>query len=107
MTAGRAPADWEAWEAADAAWLRRAWREVLPARWSSFLGDAARSDPARTFSYVNYLGETRGAGVEDVLLQLLLHSAYHRGQVATAVRAAGGTPAVTDFLHAARAGVLP
>ncbi len=106
MVEGRDPANWEEWESADLPWLRRSWREVLPARWSAFLGDAARSAPARTFSYVNFLGESGKGRVEDVLLQVLLHSAYHRGQVGTAVRAAGGEPAVTDFLHAVRTGAL-
>jgi uncharacterized damage-inducible protein DinB len=107
MTEGRDPDDWEAWEKADVPWLRRAWSEVLPDRWAAFLGNPVLSDPARTFSYVNYLGEAREARVEDVVTQLMLHSAYHRGQVGTAVRAAGGTPAVVDFLHAARNGLLP
>ena len=35
--------------------------------------------------------------IGDVLMHLLLHSAYHRGQVAAAVREAGGKPAVTDY----------
>ena len=106
MTAGRDPADWERWEHMDAAAVRRAYEEEVPARWASFLADAAASDPARAFSYVNFLGDTRSAGVEVVVLQVLLHAAYHRGQVATAVRAAGGEPAATDILVAARAGAL-
>ncbi len=108
MVAGRDPEDWEEWEKADLPWLRRAWREDLPARWAAFLADPALSDPARSFTYVNYLGKTnefKRAG--DAALGLLFHAAYHRGQVATAVRAAGGKPAVTDFVHAARTGVLP
>ncbi len=107
MTVGSDPPDWERWESMDAASLRRAWREEVPAAWTELLGDAALSATARGFTYANFLGETGRARVEDVLLQLMLHSAYHRGQVATAVRAAGGAPAVTDFLRAARTGVLP
>ena len=106
MTAGKDPADWERWESMDLAALQRAAREELPARWSGFLGDAGLSDPARRFSYLNFLGKPGEARVEDALLQLMLHSAYHRGQVATAVRAGGGTPAVVDFLHAVRTGAL-
>jgi uncharacterized damage-inducible protein DinB len=33
---------------------------------------------------------------------VLLHGSYHRGQIASAVRAAGGTPAYSDFIHASR-----
>jgi len=106
MTAGRDPGDWEVWENADAAWLRTAWREDLGARWAAFLANPDLCNPARAFTYVNYLGETHKVRVEDAVTQLMLHSAYHRGQVASAVRAAGGTPAVTDFMQAVRGGAL-
>ncbi len=36
--------------------------------------------------------------IRDLLTHLLMHSAYHRGQVAMAVRDAGGTPAATDYV---------
>jgi uncharacterized damage-inducible protein DinB len=106
MTVGKDPEDWEVWENADAAWLRTAWREVLGARWSAFLANAELCNPARNFTYVDFLGETRKARVEDAITGLMLHSSHHRGQVASVVRAAGGTPAVTDFLHAVRGGAL-
>jgi uncharacterized damage-inducible protein DinB len=35
-----------------------------------------------------------------------MHSAYHRGQVALEMRAAGHQPAYTDFIHAVRQGFL-
>jgi uncharacterized damage-inducible protein DinB len=34
----------------------------------------------------------------DVLTHVAMHSTYHRGQVASATRAEGGTPANTDFI---------
>jgi uncharacterized damage-inducible protein DinB len=37
-----------------------------------------------------------------VLLHVIMHSAYHRGQIAMAMRAAGQQPAYTDFIHAVR-----
>lgn len=37
--------------------------------------------------------------IRDVLTHLLMHSAYHRGQVAAAVREAGGKPALTDYVY--------
>lgn len=42
--------------------------------------------------------------VRDVLTHLLMHSAYHRGQVASHMREHGQTPAYTDFIHAVRQG---
>jgi len=106
MTEGTDPGDWETWENAGPEWLRTAWREVVAARWSAFLADASLSDPARGFNYVNHLDQALKARVQDVVIQLMLHSAYHRGQVASAVRAAGGKPAVTDYLHAVRSGAV-
>jgi uncharacterized damage-inducible protein DinB len=44
--------------------------------------------------------------VGDILTHVVAHSAYHRGQIAAAVRAAGGAPAYTDFIHAARRGLV-
>jgi uncharacterized damage-inducible protein DinB len=106
MTVGRDPEDWQKWETADLAWTRRCWQEEVPQRWASFLGYAAHADPERSFSYVNFEGKSFTAKVEDAVLQLMLHGAYHRGQVATAVRAAGGEPAVVDYIRAIRSGAI-
>jgi uncharacterized damage-inducible protein DinB len=95
------------WPQEDAASLAHAWKDELPACWSSFLADTARSDPARTIAYTNSRGQSFRSGVRDVLIHVLLHSAYHRGQVASQVRAAGGEPANTDFIHATRSGFIP
>jgi uncharacterized damage-inducible protein DinB len=38
----------------------------------------------------------------DILTQLFGHSLYHRGQIASLVRAAGGEPAATDFIFWSR-----
>jgi uncharacterized damage-inducible protein DinB len=35
-------------------------------------------------------------------MHVIMHSAYHRGQIAADTRAAGFTPAYTDFIHAIR-----
>jgi uncharacterized damage-inducible protein DinB len=94
------------WPGDDLVTLRRAWADALPALWASFLADPTRSDSARTISYVNSKGERWTSTVEDVLLHVVIHSAYHRGQVAAAVRAAGGEPAVTDSVHATRTGLV-
>ena len=94
------------WPGEGVAALRAVQRGDLPARWASFLADPRLSDPKRTIEYVNSKGERWTNSVEDVLLHVFLHSAYHRGQVATHVRAAGGEPAQTDYVHAARTGVV-
>jgi len=39
-------------------------------------------------------------------MHVIMHSAYHRGQIATDMRAAGLTPAYTDFIHSIRRGFV-
>ena len=36
--------------------------------------------------------------LEDILLHVVLHAVYHRGQVATLLRQAGETPIATDYI---------
>jgi uncharacterized damage-inducible protein DinB len=56
--------------------------------------------------YRNTKGELWSSRVEDVLTHVVFHSAYHRGQIALQMRAAGATPATTDFIHALRQGLV-
>src|SRR5579862_6615650 len=71
--------------------------------WRRYLeqGEAALAKEVR---YKNSKGESWNSRAEDILLHVITHSAYHRGQIATAMRAAGHEPAYTDFIHAARNG---
>ena len=52
--------------------------------------------------YTNSAGagfrSTRG----DILLQVMMHGSYHRGQIAASVRAGGAEPAPTDYIAFAR-----
>ena len=53
---------------------------------------------ARAVAYRNSAGQAFESTVEDMLLQLLLHGAYHRGQVALLLRDGGAEPAATDYI---------
>ena len=75
-------------------------------RWEDYLDDLAPADLDREIEYVNSKGEPWKSKVGDVLTHVALHSTYHRGQIASHVRASGGEPAYTDFIHAARRGLL-
>jgi uncharacterized damage-inducible protein DinB len=44
------------------------------------------------------LGNVGPATVGDSIIQLALHTSYHRGQVALRLREAGGEPPLTDFI---------
>ena len=49
-------------------------------------------------SYANTKGQTFDNSVAEVLEHILMHSMYHRGQIAILVKSEGGTPAVTDYV---------
>jgi len=78
----------------------------LEERWEDFFDDLEGVDLDRAIEYVNSKGERWSNAVGDVLEHVLLHSAYHRGQIAAQVRAAGAEPAYTDFIHAVRNGQI-
>jgi len=47
---------------------------------------------------VKRLGSVGPATAGESILQLVLHTAYHRGQVSGRLREAGGEPPLTDFI---------
>lgn len=78
-------------------------------RWPALLAAlAAEGDGAlgRSVHYATSRGDRFASTVGDILTHVTHHGAYHRGQIAAAVRAAGGEPVLTDFIHAARIGVV-
>ena len=56
------------------------------------------SDLSQLVRYRNSRGTYFETPVEQMLLHLFLHGEHHRGQIASLVREAGGTPAVTDMI---------
>jgi len=76
--------------------------EQLGKLWTAYLSSLAETDLERSVSYQNTKGETWRSQNLDILTHVILHSGYHRGQIATDMRAAGFNPAYTDFIHAMR-----
>jgi uncharacterized damage-inducible protein DinB len=72
--------------------------EAIERAWSDYLGALTDADLARVFTYRTTEGDWYSTALADVLTQLYGHSHYHRGQIASLVRAAGGRPAMTDFI---------
>jgi uncharacterized damage-inducible protein DinB len=56
----------------------------------------------RAITYRNSAGDEYTSTLEDILTHVSLHGAYHRGQIAASVRAAGDTPSPTDYIAFAR-----
>ena len=78
--------------------------EGMSARWKKYLSELPPESFASRIDYRNSKGEAWSSRVEDILTHVLMHSAYHRGQIAMAMRAAGAEPAYTDFIHGVRQG---
>jgi len=74
----------------------------LGASWKAYLEECKEVSLSHQISYVNSKGESWCSQVDEILLHVITHSAYHRGQIASDMRAAGLTPAYTDFIHAVR-----
>ncbi|MGA9391677.1 MAG: DinB family protein [Candidatus Sulfotelmatobacter sp.] len=74
--------------------------------WRGYFRKLSSSDLSKKVSYKNSKGEPWSSTVQDVLAHVVLHSSYHRGQIAILMRAAGDAPAYTDFIHAARQGLI-
>jgi uncharacterized damage-inducible protein DinB len=74
----------------------------LRTMWSNYLDHATPEHLSSTVTYKNSKGESWTNSLEDILMHVVMHSAYHRGQIAADMRAAGHTPAYTDFIHGVR-----
>lgn len=79
---------------------------ALDQAWPAYLGGLEGEDLTDSVGYRNSLGEFWTSSADDILTHVVAHSAYHRGQIASAVRQAGGEPAYTDFIHAVRQGLV-
>ncbi len=76
--------------------------ETVAKLWREYLATTTEDCLSQTVTYKNTKGESFTSVKSDILMHVILHSAYHRGQIATDLRAAGFTPAYTDFIHAVR-----
>ncbi len=103
----------------DRVWLRRLrseatadivlWPDLSPdevralaaanaADWAGFLDELDAPRAAGAVTYTNSQGATFTTPAADIMEHVLLHGAYHRGQAASALRAAGVPPPATDFI---------
>lgn len=64
-------------------------------------------DLQRDVEYRNSAGTAFHSTIEDVLLQVMLHGSYHRGQVAQLLRQNGAEPVATDFIAFTRGAPAP
>lgn len=64
--------------------------------WLEFIEQ--HDDFNRMLTYTNYVGEPYVNNVEHIMIHLVNHSTYHRGQIAQLMRLNGFEPVNTDFI---------
>jgi uncharacterized damage-inducible protein DinB len=80
--------------------------ERLADGWPRYLRALSPADLEEAVGYRNTRGEYWTSTVGDILTHVAMHGAYHRAQIAAAVRDSGQEPAYTDFIHAVRQGLV-
>ncbi len=75
-------------------------------RWAALFAEKDEAYFGNPLTYSNSKGDRFESRVDDILMHLYAHGAYHRGQIAFDLRQHGGQPASTDFIFALRSGAL-
>ena len=65
-------------------------------KWIEFVESTDNFD--RELTYTNYINEPYTNNVEMIMIHLVNHSSYHRGQIAMLLRQKGFEPINTDFI---------
>lgn len=87
--------EYELWGKYDLLELRKM-VEQADALWMNFIQSTDNFD--RLMKYHNYVGEYYENNVQQIMIHLVNHGSYHRGQVATLLRQHGFEPVNTDFI---------
>ncbi len=72
--------------------------ERMRREWESLLEKTTEEELAGMIPYRSLTGDPFETPLADILIHVINHSTYHRGQIASALKLAGGTPAPTDYI---------
>jgi uncharacterized damage-inducible protein DinB len=78
----------------------------LSRAWRAYVDGLTPESLERQIDYTNSKGEDWSSVVADVLTHVVLHSSYHRGQIASLLGRAGQATAYTDYIECVRRGYL-
>jgi uncharacterized damage-inducible protein DinB len=92
---GLPPPSYELWKTYPVNELARMVDEVS-AMWLQFIEETESFD--RILKYNNYTGDYFENNVEHIMMHLVNHGTYHRGQIALLLRMNGLEPINTDFI---------
>ncbi len=92
---GLPPPDVELWKTYPVERLK-AMVEDVSRQWNEFVDTSENFN--RVLKYRNYVGDYYENNVEHIMMHLVNHGSYHRGQVALLLRQKGFEPINTDFI---------
>jgi len=72
--------------------------ELVQDKWGRYLAGSTEASLAETVLYTNLQGKKFRNKVQNILVHVVNHSSYHRGQLAPLVTAAGGQRPDTDYI---------
>ncbi|CAN5619241.1 damage-inducible protein DinB [soil metagenome] len=75
---------------------------LVAARQDAFLATLADGDLAREVHYHDRSGSPHVSSISHMLLHVVNHATYHRGQLTTMLRQVGSRPPSTDFIRYTR-----
>ncbi len=98
ITGDQPPAIWQHTTSADAAvCLSRV--EQAAEEYAALIGE---TDLDRIVHYVSTSGKRHATPLLGILLHVVTHGAYHRGQINQSIRGAGGGPVAQDYIYRVR-----
>jgi uncharacterized damage-inducible protein DinB len=66
--------------------------------YAHYLPSLGEGDLTSEVAYASQRGDSYRTEVGDILIHVAMHGSYHRGQIASAIRAAGADPVNTDYI---------
>ncbi|ETT72466.1 DinB family protein [Paenibacillus sp. FSL R7-277] len=99
---GKGSTQYALWEEAEDLTTIRQLFEENAEQYRSYIGKLEESVLDQMISYSSQNGRSFQTSIRDILLQVLLHGQYHRGQINRALRMEGAEPAPVDYIAFSR-----
>lgn len=99
---GKGSAKYSLWEEAEDPTALRTMFEENAKQYQLYIEGLDQSQLDEMINYANQSGVPFRTSVRDILLQVLLHGQYHRGQINRALRSESAEPAPVDYIKFAR-----
>lgn len=95
---GKGSTQYALWEETEDLTAIRQLFETNAEQYRSYIGRLEESELDQIISYSSQSGASFQTSVRDILLQVLLHGQYHRGQINRALRMESAEPVPVDYI---------